>query len=479
MVAAALFPCEIDLSASLVSEYFGDVGCGLKGTLIMLDKLTEVLSGIARRLSGKTRISEKNIRDAVEEIKVALLEADVNLRVVRRLVNRTIEEALGDQVIRSINPGEQFIKLVHDKIATLLGDGAADLSLRGSDTVTVILLVGLQGSGKTTTAAKLALRLKSQNRRVMLATTDQTRPAAAGQLALLAASAGVSVFPAEVGKPEKIAKNALRAAGRQQLDVLIVDTAGRMEMNDELMREIRCIKESVKPEEILLVADAMTGQSAVEIARNFDEVLNLTGIILSKFDSDTRGGAALSFKSVIGKPVKFIGVGEKLEELEPLYPDRIASRILGMGDIVGLVEKVQKAIDTEAAEHLREKISKSAFTLENYLEQFSRIREMGSMKSMLEMMPNMGGCIDESKLDEGKWKREEAIILSMTLEERRNHLIIGPTRRKRIANGSGTSVTDISRLLKNFDKSKKMMRKIAKNKSLQRNLMGGLASFKP
>jgi len=239
------------------------------------------------------------------------------------------------------------------------------------------------------------------------------------------------------------------------------------------MKEIRRIKEAVDSDEILLVADAMTGQSAVEIARSFDEALNLSGIILSKFDSDTRGGAALSFKSVIGKPVKFIGVGEKLEDLELFHSDRIASRILGMGDVVSLVERARKAIDTETAERLREKIAKSTFTLEDYLEQFSRMRKMGGVKSMLEMMPGMGGRVDESGLDEARWKREEAIILSMTLEERRNHHIIGPPRRKRIANGSGTSVSDISRLLKNFDKSGKLMKKVAKNKTLQRQLMGG------
>ena len=439
----------------------------------MLDKLTETFSGIARRISGKARISEKNIRDAVEEIKVALLEADVNLRVVRRLVNSTIEEALGERVIRSINPGEQFIELVHDKIATLLGDGSASLSLKGPDTVTVILLVGPQGSGKTTTAAKLALRLKSRGRRVMLVAADQTRPAAAEQLARLAASVGVEVFRENGSKPARIAKNALKIAKKRQFDVLVIDTAGRMQVSDELMKEIRRIKEAVDSDEILLVADAMTGQSAVEIARSFDEALNLSGIILSKFDSDTRGGAALSFKSVIGKPVKFIGVGEKLEDLELFHSDRIASRILGMGDVVSLVERARKAIDTETAERLREKIAKSTFTLEDYLEQFSRMRKMGGVKSMLEMMPGMGGRVDESGLDEARWKREEAIILSMTLEERRNHHIIGPPRRKRIANGSGTSVSDISRLLKNFDKSGKLMKKVAKNKTLQRQLMGG------
>jgi len=437
----------------------------------MLEKLTEAFSSIARRISGKARITEKNIRDTVEEIKIALLEADVNLRVVRRLVNRTIEEALDERVIKSINPGEQFIKLVHDKIVALLGNGAADLTLKGPDTVTVILLVGLQGSGKTTTAAKLASRLKSQGRRVMLAAADQRRPASTEQLALLAASAGVEIFREEGDKPEKIAKNALRIARKRQFDVLIVDTAGRMQVNEEQMWEIRRVKETVEPDEILLVADAMTGQSAVEIAQSFDEALNLSGIILSKFDSDTRGGAALSFKSVIGKPVKFIGVGEKLEELELFYPDRIASRILGMGDVVSLVEKARQTIDTETAERLRERMAKSVFTLEDYLEQFSSLRKMGGMKSMLGMMPGMGG--HESGLDEAKWKQEEAIILSMTLEERRNHHIIGPPRRKRIANGSGTSVSDISRLLKNFDKSRKMMKKVAKSKTLQRQLMSG------
>jgi signal recognition particle subunit SRP54 len=444
----------------------------------MLEKLTETFSGIARRMSGNTRISEKNIREAVEEIKTALLEADVNLRVVRRLVNRTTEEALGERVLKSVNPGQQFIKIVHDRIVALLGDGAAELNLKGPDTVSVILMAGLQGSGKTTTAAKLALKLKGEGRRVMLAAADLTRPAAADQLSVLAEQVGVAVYREDGNKPEKVARNAFKKAKKEQFNVLIVDTAGRMQVDDELMKEIRRVKDVVNPDEVLLVADAMTGQNAVEIAETFDEILDLTGIVLSKFDSDARGGAALSFKSVIGKPVKFIGVGEKIENLETFYPERIASRILGMGDVVSLVEKVQETIELDEAEKLQEKMAKSTFTLEDYLDQFARMRKMGSMQSLLEMIPGMAGQIDESKLDEKQWKREEAIILSMTLEERRNHRIIGPPRRKRIARGSGTSVSAVNRLLKNFDKSRNMMRKMAKNKKMQQQLMGGMAGPK-
>lgn len=443
----------------------------------MLEKLTETFSGIARRMSGNTRLSENNIREAVEEIKMALLEADVNLRVVRRLVNRTIDEALGEKVLKSVNPGQQFIKIIHDKIVALLGDGTAELELKGPDTVSVILMVGLQGSGKTTTAAKLASRLKDEGRRVMLVAADLTRPAAAEQLGVLAAQVGVNIYREDGSKPEKVVKNAFKQAKKEQFNVLIVDTAGRMQVDDELMKEIRRVKDSVTPDEILLVADAMTGQNAVEIAGSFDETLNLTGIVLSKFDSDARGGAALSIKSVIGKPVKFIGIGEKIENFEPFHPDRIASRILGMGDVVSLVEKAQGTIEADEAEKLQEKMARATFTLEDYLDQFSRMRKMGSVQSLLEMIPGMAGQIDESKLDEKQWKREEAIILSMTLEERRNHRIIGPPRRKRIARGSGTSVSAVNRLLKNFDKSRNMMKKMAKNKKLQQQFMGGMAGM--
>ena len=442
----------------------------------MLEKLTETFSGIVRRFSSNTRITEKNIREAVDEIKTALLDADVNLRIVRRLVNRTIEEALGDLVLRSVDPGQQFIKIIHDKIVSLLGDSTPKISLRGPDVVSVILIAGLQGSGKTTTAAKLAHRFQSEGRRVMLVAADLSRPAAADQLEVLAKQAGVSVYRESGLKPEKVAKNALKKASREQYNLLIVDTAGRMQVDEELMKEIRRVKIQLKPDEVLLVADAMTGQNAVEIAKSFNEALDLSGIILSKFDSDTRGGAALSFKTVIDKPVKFIGIGEKITDIEIFHPDRIASRILGMGDVVSLVEKAQETIKADDAEKLRKKIIKASFTLEDYLDQIKRMHKMGSMQSIMDMMPGMAGQIDESKLDESLWKREEAIILSMTLEERRNHRIIGPPRRKRIARGSGTNIIAVNRLLKNFDKTCNMMKKMMKNKMMQQQFiskMGG------
>ena len=441
----------------------------------MLERLTETFSGIIQRFSGTGRISERNIREAVDQIKTALLDADVNLRVVRRLVNRTVDEAVGDRVLKSVDPGRQFVKIVHDKIAALLGDKTADLDLDGPDVTSVILMVGLQGSGKTTTAAKLAARLKSQGRRVLMAAADLSRPAAAEQLEILAGQVGVEVHREDGVKPEKLVKNALKRAKKEQFNVLIVDTAGRMQADEELMNEAARIKAAVNPREVLLVADAMTGQNAVEIAARFNETLDITGIILSKFDSDARGGAALSLKSVIGRPVKFIGVGEKPENLEPFHPDRIASRILGMGDVVSLVEKVQKTIEVDEAERLQKKMVKAAFTLEDYLMQIRRIRGMGSMQSVMEMFPGMAGRLDEADFDEARWKRQEAIILSMTLEERRNHRIIGPPRRKRIAGGSGNSVSAVNRFIKDFEKSRNMMKKVSKSRKLQQQLMGGTA----
>ena len=440
----------------------------------MLEKLTETFSEIARRFSGTARISEKNIRDAVEEIKTALLDADVNLRVLRRLINSTINDALGESVLKSINPGQQFIKIVHDKIVALLGDSAADINLRGPDVVSVILMAGLQGSGKTTTAAKMAKRLKNDGRRVLLAAADMTRPAAADQLEILGKQIGVEVFRESGKAPENIAKTALSRAKKEQFNVLIVDTAGRMQADSDLMDEIQRIKKAVGSDEILLVADAMTGQNAVEIAQRFDEVLGITGIVLSKFDSDARGGAALSLKSITGKPVKFIGVGEKIDDLELFHPDRIASRILGMGDVVSLVEKAQETIDAREAEKLQAKMAKAAFTLEDYLDQISRMKKMGNIQSIMDMLPGMAGQMNESAIDEKKWKQEEAIILSMTLEERRNHRIIGPPRQKRIARGSGTNVAAVSKLLKTFDKTRVMMKKMMKNKKWQQQMLEGM-----
>ncbi len=437
----------------------------------MLDRLADKLTDIVRQVAGKASISERNIQEALSEIKVALLEADVNLRVVRRFVNRTTEEALGEKVLRSVSPGQQFVKLVHDKLVELLGDSRQELKLKGPDTQSVILLLGLQGSGKTTTAAKLAALLKKQNRRPLLVAADLRRPAAVEQLAVLAGQAGVPMHRESGSDPVRVVRGALELARREQYDTLLVDTSGRLSIDEEMMDEIEAVKKAARPDELLLVADAMTGQSAVDLAQAFDQRLELTGVILSKFDSDTRGGAALSIKSVTGKPIKFIGTGEKLSELEPFYPERMATRILGMGDVVSLVEKAQETIDAGEAAELADKLAQETFTLQDYLEQFRRMRKMGSVQSLLEMIPGARGAIDPEAIDERGLKREEAIILSMTPSERGNYRMIGPGRRTRIAHGSGTAVFEVNKLLKKFEKTRLLMKKMSKNRKAQEALL--------
>src|SRR6056297_2514 len=440
----------------------------------MLEKISDKFSDIVKQVSGKSTISEKNIQDAVEEIKLALLEADVNLRVVRRFVNRTIEEAKGEEVLRSVNPGQQFIKIVHDKIVGLLGDERQKLELKGPDTQSVILMMGLQGSGKTTTAAKLAKQLKKEGRSPFLVAADLVRPAAIKQLQVLGEQIDVPVYAEESKDPVKVVKHALAEAKKNLYNTVIVDTTGRLHLDEEMMKEIQKIHKAAQPVESLFVADAMTGQDAVKIAKEFDEKVGITGVVLSKFDSDTRGGAALSLKSVTGKPLKYIGIGEKPDDLEPFFPDRIASRILGMGDVVSLVEKAQETIDEDEAAKLQQKMASATFTLEDYLESFARMRKMASVESLLEMIPGAKGNISEDDIDEGEMKREEAIILSMTRQERKNHRILGPSRRKRVAKGSGTSVFEVNRLIKKFEKMRLMMKKVAKNKKYQAQMMKSL-----
>ena len=450
----------------------------------MFDKLTEKISDAFRFVAGKSTISEKNIDDAVEAIKMALLEADVNLRVVRRFINSTIEEAKGEKVLRSVDPGQQFIKIVHDKLVSFLGDttkgptgrSAQELQLKGPDTVSVILMLGLQGSGKTTSSAKLALRLKKEGRKPLLAACDLIRPAAVEQLSVLAGQTGVPVYKEEGAvDPVKVFRGALDWAKKNLIDTLIVDTTGRLQIDDVMMAELSRLKEAARPDELLLVADAMTGQSAVDIAKTFDEKIGLTGVVLTKFDSDTRGGAALSLKTITGKPLKFVGMGEKPEDFEPFYPDRAAGRILGMGDVVTLVEKAQEVIDEKEALALRKKMEKETFTLEDWLEQLQAVKKMGSLKSMLNMIPGLSGQINEEDIDKADLKNQEAILSSMTRKERANHLIIGPSRRARIARGSGTSVAEVARLLKKFDKMKSMMKKMAKmGKGANAGMLGGM-----
>ena len=438
----------------------------------MLEKITNTFSGIVRKISGKATITEKNIEEAVEEIKIALLEADVNLRVVRRFINATIEEAKGETVLKSVNPGQQFIKIVHDKILSFLGDEKKSLQLKGPDTQSVILFLGLQGSGKTTSAAKLAARLKKEGRKPLLVACDLVRPAAVEQLSSLGERIDVPVYKEDTKDAVRVAQNAVTYARKNDFDTVIVDTAGRLQIDEAMMQEIAAVKKAVNPVETLLVADAMTGQNAAEVAKAFDEQAGLTGVILTKFDSDARGGAALSLKTVTGKPILYTGVGEKIEDFEPFYPDRIAGRILGMGDIVSLVEKAQENIDAEEAARLQKKMATETFTLSDMLDQLENVEKMGSIESMLDMMPGLAGQISAEDIDKAGFKRQKAIIQSMTLKERENHHIIGPPRRKRIAKGSGTSVAEVNKLLKQFEKTRQTMRKVAKSKGLQARLMG-------
>jgi len=449
----------------------------------MLEKITGTFSNIIRTLSGKSTITEKNIEETVEQIKMALLEADVNLRVVRRFVNATIEEAKGEKVLKAVDPGQQFVKIIYDRIVTMLGDTKTDLALKGPDTQSVILLLGLQGAGKTTAAHKLAFRLKKEGRRPLLVACDLVRPAAIEQLCVLGQKIDVPVYKEEGTKDAvRIAKNAVDYAKKNGLDTVIVDTAGRLQIDQSMMQELVDVKKALSPQETILVADAMTGQNAVDIAKSFDEQLGLSGVILTKFDSDARGGAALSLKTITSKPILYIGTGEKTEDFEPFHPERIASRILGMGDVVSLVEKAQETVNQEEALRMQKKMQRNEFTLQDMLEQFQSVKKMGSMSQILDMMPGLAGQISEEQLAQADTKKQEAIIQSMTYKERMNHLIIGPSRRKRIAKGSGTTVQDVNKLIKQFEKTKLTMKKLSRNRGAQAKLMqqmGGMAGGFP
>ena len=440
---------------------------------MMLEKITSTFSGIVKKLSGKSTITEKNIEDTVEEIKMALLEADVNLRVVRRFVNSTIEEAKGEKVLKAVDPGQQFTKIIYDKMVSMLGDTKQDLHLKGPDTQSIILMLGLQGAGKTTAAHKLAAKLKKDGRKPLLVACDLVRPAAVEQLSQLGQKIGVEVYKEDSKDAVKNAKESVAYARKNGYDTIIIDTAGRLQIDEEMMAELVKIKKVTDPVEVLLVADSMTGQNAVDIAKSFDEQLGLTGVILTKFDSDARGGAALSLKTITGKPILYIGTGEKTEDFEVFHPERIASRILGMGDVVSLVEKAQETMDAEAALKMQKKLQRNEFTLQDMLEQFQSVKKMGNMQSIIDMIPGMSG-IDASQMDMSGMKKNEAIIQSMTYKERLNHLIIGPSRRKRIAKGSGTTVAEVNKLIKQFEKTKLMMKKVSRNRGMQGKMMNQL-----
>ncbi len=432
----------------------------------MLDGITNALTDIFKSISGKALISENNIKKALADIRIALLEADVNIKVVRSLINEATESALDQKVLRSINPGDQFVRIIHDKLVEILGDKSQDLKLKPKDTLSIIFLAGLQGCGKTTTAGKLAKLLKSQqNRKILLVACDVYRPAAIEQLQKIGNIAEVETFIGDKKDPIKIAKESVKYANKNKLSTLIIDTAGRLHIDKEMMKEAQKIAQAVKPDELLFIADSMTGQNAVEVAKEFNNVLEITGVILTKFDSDTRGGAAFSIKSTIGKPIKFIGISEKLDGIEVFHPDRIANRILGMGDIVSLVEKAEKVYDEKEAAKLEAKIRKAEFTLQDFLEQLEQMSKMGSLENLLEMLPGMKSQLQNVNVDEKRIKKQKAIIQSMTMHERFNFRLIIGSRKKRIAKGSGVSILDVEKLLKNFQKTRQMMKNMVKNKS--------------
>jgi signal recognition particle subunit SRP54 len=430
----------------------------------MFENLTEKLGGVFKKVTGRGKLSEANVQAALKEVRLALLEADVNYKVVKELVEQIRERALGHEVLQSLSPGQQLIKIVNEELTRLMGEANAGLQLVGR-TPHSLMLVGLQGSGKTTTAAKLALFLRKQGRQPYLVPADIYRPAAIEQLRKLGKEIGVPVHQTDPrGKPEDICVDALANAGRAGADVLIIDTAGRLHIDEKLMRELVRIKEKVQPTECLLVADAMTGQDAVNVAKRFNESLDMTGVILSKMEGDARGGAALSIKAVTHKPIKFIGVGEKLNALELFYPDRMASQILGMGDVLSLIEKAQAEFDEKEAAKLEKKLRKSEFDLEDFQSQLRQMKKLGSIDQIVGMLPGMGQLkkLKQHKPDEKELVKVEAIINSMTPAEKRQFKIINGSRRRRIANGSGTTVQDVNRLLKNFAQTKKMMERFTK-----------------
>jgi signal recognition particle subunit SRP54 len=430
----------------------------------MFENLTEKFEGVVKALRGQGRISEGNIEGALREVRLALLEADVNYNVVKDFAAAVKEKAMGAEVLASLSPDQHFIKIVHAELAKMMGGQAQELDLARRPPVSV-MLVGLQGSGKTTSCGKLALFLQKKKRTPFLVPADVYRPAAIEQLKVLGSQIGIPVYDSNPGAdPVEICRDAVQYAERNGYDTVLLDTAGRLHIDEELMEELRRIKGAVDPADILLVADAMTGQDAVNVARSFHQKLSLTGVVLTKLDGDARGGAALSIRAVTGAPIKFVGVGEKLDALEPFFPDRMASRILGMGDILTLVEKAQDTIDEKEARELERKLRKSQFTLEDFREQLIRVRKMGSMEDLLGMIPGMGGKLKEMKgaaPDEAELKRTLAIIDSMTREERRNVKVLNGSRRKRIALGSGTTVQEVNRLLKNFQQAEQMIKRLA------------------
>jgi signal recognition particle subunit SRP54 len=441
----------------------------------MFEGISEKLNTTLKRVRGYGKLSESNIQDALREVRLSLLEADVNFKVVREFIESVKNRSLGQEVMGSLSPGQQFVKIVHEELIKVLGDESSELDLKSSPPV-AIMLVGLQGSGKTTSASKLAKLLKEKiKRNPYLVPADVYRPAAIDQLKVLAKQVDVGIYDTKPGTaPLEICKKAMEEARLGGYDTLIIDTAGRLHMDEELMDELKSIKTELNPHQVLLVADAMTGQDAVNVSSSFDEALDIDGVILTKMDGDARGGAALSIKSVTGKPIKFFGTGEKLEALEVFHPDRIASRILGMGDMLTLIEKAQEAFEEKKAEEMARKLLKKEFSLIDFREAMLAMRKLGSLDSMTQMIPGMKQIANNPKaleLAEKEIKKTIAIIDSMTVKERNNHTILNSSRRKRIASGSGTKVEDINRMIKNYMQMKNMMKNMGNMGKIAKRMM--------
>ncbi|MHB1049139.1 MAG: signal recognition particle protein [Bacteroidota bacterium] len=436
----------------------------------MFDTLTEKLDSALKILRGQHRISEENTAEALREVRKVMLDADVNLNVVKSFIENVQIKSLGVDVVSTVTPGQQIIKIIYDELVTLMGSEKAEINL-SSDIPSIIMVAGLQGSGKTTFSGKLANMLKAKGRHPLLVAADVYRPAAIDQLMSLGQQIDVPVFNIRNESALTIAKKSIPFAKENARDVVIIDTAGRLAIDEEMMQEVENIKTSVKPHEILFVVDSMIGQDAVNTAKAFHDRLNYDGVVLTKLDGDTRGGAALSIRSVVGKPIKFVGVGEKMDALEQFHPDRMASRILGMGDIVSFVEKAQQTFDQKQAAKLQEKIVKAQFTLQDFYEQLQQIKKMGSMSQVMSMIPGANKLGNVNDIDDKELKYVEAIILSMTKEERDNPNIINGSRRKRIAKGSGTTIQEVNKLLNQFGEMQKMMRNFSKGKSIAK-MMG-------
>lgn len=431
----------------------------------MFENLQSKLDKAFKTLKGQGRISEINVAETVKEIRKALLDADVSYKIAKDFTNQVKEKALGQNVLTSISPGQLMTKIVHDELVNLFGGAASEIDLKGNPSV--ILIAGLQGSGKTTFSGKLARHLKSKGKKVLLVAGDVYRPAAINQIKVLAEQVEVQVYADEENKnPVSIAQNAIALAKKDGLNVVIIDTAGRLSIDEAMMKEIKQVKDAVSPNEILFVVDAMTGQDAVNTAKAFNDLLNFSGVVLTKLDGDTRGGAALSIKSVVDRPIKFISNGEKMDALSVFYPDRMANRILGMGDIISLVEKAQENYDKDEAERLQRKINKNEFNFDDFLKQLQQIKKMGNLKDLMGMIPGVGKAIKDVDISDDSFKGVEAIIHSMTPLERSKPEILNGSRRKRIADGSGTSVTEVNKLIKQFEDMRKMMKSFNKAKGM-------------